>query len=260
MTEELAVCGLNAVLALGEYNPDNIKRLFIKEERMNLFGLLCKQLAEKKRPYKICDDNELEKICKSNHHQGIVAMIKYPDINVINQDDLDSWAQEGRTGVILHEVGNDHNLGLVARSAAFFDAPWIVVSGRNEEFRLTTSAYRMAEGGMEHVKVRTVNNTVSFLNSASKRLILIGTDVRARLRLKDLGSIIKNKTETLKFNGKPEGKRPGIAIVLGNEETGLPADIKDACTCIVRVSGTGLMNSLNVSAASALFLNEIYQL
>jgi TrmH RNA methyltransferase len=119
LTDELAVCGMNAVLAVGEYHPLTINRLFLREDRLNSFTGICKQLAERKRPYKICEDEELERVCKSVHHQGVVAMIEEPVIEPLSHDDLDLWSAEKKTGVLLHSVGNDHNLGAIARAAAF---------------------------------------------------------------------------------------------------------------------------------------------
>jgi TrmH RNA methyltransferase len=96
LTDELAVCGVNAVLALGEYHPETINRLFLREERLQTFSGICKQLAERKRPYKICEDGELERVCKSVHHQGVAAMIEEPVVSPLSQEDLDLWAAEGK--------------------------------------------------------------------------------------------------------------------------------------------------------------------
>ncbi|MDR1373574.1 MAG: RNA methyltransferase, partial [Treponema sp.] len=54
--------------------------------------------------------------------------------------------------------------------------------------------------------------------------------------------------------------RPGIALVLGNEETGLSPEVKENCSALVRIPGTGNIESLNVAQAAALFLHEIYEL
>jgi len=251
LTDELAVCGLNAVLALAEHHPETINRLFLREDRFRAFTGVCKKLAERKRPYKVCTDEELERICKSVHHQGVVAMIVDPVVEPLTREDLDLWASDGKTGIVLHEVGNDHNLGAITRAAAFFDAHFIVLNEHDSEARLSTSAYRVAEGGMEHVVVREISNTAAFLKDAAQKMVVIGTDIRARLRIGDLPSIVKEKAA---------GARPGIALVLGNEERGLPQNVKDNCTCIVRIPGTGNIESLNVSQAAALFLREIYDL
>jgi len=254
LTDELAVCGLKAALALAEYHPETINRLFMRQDRFSLFTRVCKKLAERKRPYKICEDEELERLCKSVHHQGVVMMIEEPVIEPLTREDLDLWAQEGKTGLVLHEVGNDHNLGAIARAAAFFDAHFIVVNEHDSEARLSTSSYRVAEGGMEHITVRKIGNTAAFLKDAARKILVIGTDIRARRRIGDLPGMVKD------WQAHSNSGRPGIALVLGNEETGLPQDVKDNCRCLLRVPGTGNIESLNVSQAAALFLHEIYDL
>ena len=254
LTDELAVCGLKAVLALAEYHPETINRLFLREDRFHLFTKLCKKLAERKRPYKTCQDDELERVCKSVHHQGVVAMVEEPAIEPLTREDLELWAEESKTGLVLHEVGNDHNLGAIARAAAFFDVHFIVLNENDNEARLSTSAYRVAEGGMEHVTVRKIGNTAAFLKDATRKIVVIGTDIRARRRIGDLPSIVKD------INAGSGGGRGGIALVLGNEEQGLPQNVKDNCSCLLRIPGTGYIESLNVSQAAALFLREIYDL
>jgi TrmH RNA methyltransferase len=257
LKDELAVCGMNAALAVVQYHPETINRLFLREDRLKSFTGICKQLAERKRPYKICEDEELERICKSVHHQGVVVMIEEPVIPPLGREELDLWAAEGKTGVILHSVGNDHNLGAIARAAAFFEASFIVLNEKDNEAQLTTSAYRVAEGGIEHLTIRKITNTAAFLKDAAKQLFIIGTDTRARRRISDLGGIIK----TINQRKKPESNiRPGIALVLGNEQTGLTQEVKDLCTCLLRIPGTGNIESLNVSQAAALFLHAIFEL
>ncbi|MDR0554632.1 MAG: RNA methyltransferase [Treponema sp.] len=251
LTMELAVCGYNAVAALGEYHPETINRLFFREDRLKQFAAVCKSLADRKRPYKICNDEELERICKSNRHQGVVAMIVEPEVEGATPADIDLWTSGAKTGLILHSVGNDHNLGAIVRSAAFFDAHFIVVNETDEEARLTTSAYRVAEGGMEHVVFRRVRNTAAFIRALSRSVVTIGAEPRARLRIGDIGALIREKGES---------KRSGVAVVVGNEETGLPREVKEVCSALVRIPGTGLMESLNVAQAATLFLHTLYEL
>ncbi|MCL2070084.1 MAG: RNA methyltransferase [Treponema sp.] len=252
LTDELAVCGLNAVFAAAENKAEQINRLFLREDRLQLFTALCKDLAERKRPYKFCEDEELEKICKSKHHQGVVAMILEPAPEPLSREDLEEWAEEGRLGLVLHSVGNDHNLGAIVRAAAFFEAKYVVISQGDSEARLTTSAYRIASGGMEHVTVRTVRDSAAFLKEASRHLLSIGTDPRARQRIGDLGRIIESR--------KNAGRRPGIALVLGNEEEGLPPEVKEACSVMARIPGTGLMESLNVAQTASIFMHRIFEM
>jgi TrmH RNA methyltransferase len=264
LTSELAICGFNAVAARGKYHPETINRLFLREDRLKDFTGICKNLAERKRPYKLCGDEELERICKTPRHQGVVAMIEEPVVENAEEEDLNLWAREAKTGLILHSVGNDHNLGAMVRSAAFFDAHFVVISAEDAEAQLTTSAYRVAEGGMEHVVFRRIRHTAGFLRALSKSVITIGAEPRARWRIRDLDTIIRDWRPPSAPGGPsraaPFSGRPGIALVVGNEETGLPWEVKEACTALVRIPGTGLIESLNVAQAATLFLHRIYEL
>lgn len=252
LTEELAVCGFNAVSALGTMHPQTINRLFLREDRFSLFTKVCKDLAARKRPYKVCEDEELERICKSSHHQGVVAMIEEPLVADMTQSDLDIWASEGAIGLVAHAIGNDHNLGAMARSAAFFGARYIVLSAADTEARLTTSAYRIAEGGMEHIIFKKVRNTAAFLKAASRKIITLGADPRARWRIRDMDVVVREKS--LGLTGSP-----GFALVIGNEETGLPPEVKEQCLSLMRIPGTGALESLNAAQAATLFLHELYE-
>ncbi|GHV83161.1 RNA methyltransferase [Spirochaetia bacterium] len=253
LVNELAVCGFNAVKAIAENHPEKVNRLFLREDRLEVFSGLCRSMAERKLPYKICDDEELERVCKTYHHQGIAAMIEEPAAVPLNRDDLDLWDRECKTGIVLHSVGNDLNLGAIVRAAAFFDVHFVVISELDECARLSTGAYRVAEGGMEFVHVRSVHRTDAFLKEASKRILVIGTDHRARRRIRDIPSLMETAE-----NGKP--CRQGMALVVGNEEAGLPQSVKDNCTALFRIPGTGFIESLNVAQASALFLHELFEL
>jgi TrmH RNA methyltransferase len=257
LTDELAVCGFNAVKAVAEYHGETINRLFLREDRLKSFTKICKSLAEQKRPYKICEDEELERLCKTTHHQGVVAMIEAPVMLPLSREDLEAWAEGGKTGLVLHSVGNDHNLGAIVRSAAFFDAAFVVISEGDSGAQLSTSAYRVAEGGMEHVTLRSIHNTSAFLKDASRALVTIGAEGRSRQRLCDIAKLVEEKAELLKT---PTKGRPGIAVVLGNEETGLPKEVKEKCAALMRIPGTGLMESLNVAQAATLFLYAIFEM
>ena len=111
---------------------------------------------------------------------------------------------------------------------------------------------------MEHVALRSIGNTAAFLKDASWHILTIGAEGRARQRLRDLGVILREKVASLSGNHRGAG-RPGVALVLGNEETGLPREVKEVCSVLFRIPGSGLMESFNVAQAASLFLHEFYE-
>ena len=90
--KELAVCGFEAVKALAAEHPEKISRLFFAGSRAKMFGSLCKYLAQRKRLYRLVQsDAELEKLCGSVHHQGVVAMIEEPHITAVTPKKLQCY-------------------------------------------------------------------------------------------------------------------------------------------------------------------------
>jgi TrmH RNA methyltransferase len=105
------------------------------------------------------------------------------------------------------------------------------------------------------VEFRSIRSPQAFLRSASKKLITIGTDPRARIRIRDLPALIKEQQK----QRSPGGNQPGIVLGAGNEETGLSGEVKEQCSILARVPGSGVIESLNVAQATALFLQELYE-
>jgi TrmH RNA methyltransferase len=241
ITGELCVCGYNAVAALCAVHPERVKRLFFSAERSTSFGAACKALAAAKRPYRIVEDEELERLSKSVRHQGVVAMCDPPCVSEAGADDVARWADSGERVAVLEDVGNDHNLGAIARSAAFFGIKTILLAGE-EGASLSTAAYRVAEGGMEYIEFYSTSDMAGLFKPGGG-FTLIGADSRGSVAFDDPKAF-------------PEGKR-GWGIVLGNEESGLTSGMRSLCARSVRIPGLGTVESLNVAQAAAVLFSRM---
>lgn len=242
--KELAVCGFEAVKTLAAYHPEKISRLFFTASRAPAFGKTCTYLAKQKRLYRLVpSDAELEKLCESVHHQGVVAMIQAPLIPLVSKETIAHWSTESAAVIVLDRVGNANNFGAIIRSAAFFGIENIVISAEEAQAGITASAYRIAQGGMEFVSIYTAPSAPAFLKQCSGRLTRIGTDHRAYHNLWDMRRIIQ-----------PD---EAVALVLGNEERGLSVEVKKLCDTLVKIRGTGAIESLNVAQAATLFFAEL---
>ncbi len=260
LSNELVICGFNAVKTLASTHPEEVNRFFLREEHLKKFTELCRLLAQKRHPYKLCDDEELERICKSPRHQGVVAMVPERIIQALDQKSFDDIIENGENILVLDSVGNDNNLGAIARSAAFFGVKHLIINQTDEEVYLTTSAHRVAEGGMEYVQVHSIRDIEHFLTDASKNMTVVGADHRAEKSLRELARIRKKAATGVHGAASARfglGAHIPVAIVLGNEERGLSAGARKACTGLVRIPGTGNMESLNVAQAANLFMYEL---
>ncbi len=234
---ELAVCGYESVKAIAAKRPDVVKRLFFTEARAGSFGGLCSILAKSKKIYRIVSPQELEKLSGTPHHQGVVAMIGLDSPKQADDSLVAGWIKSRAKIVVLDKVGDDHNLGSIARSAAFFGWDAMIIGRDDGAAAITTSAYRVARGALEHIPVYSDESAANFLARCSGRLPVFGADPRGKtvLAQADTGS-------------------GAFALVLGNEESGLSETVKKLCSCLLKIPGSGKIESLNVSQAAAVLL------
>ena len=234
---ELAVCGFEAVRTLATIHPEKLQRLYFTRERSFAFGGACKQLAARKRPYNVVEADELERLCGSVHHQGVVAMIEQPHLPALNSDITDGWLHARESALLLDRVGNANNLGAIVRSAAFFGFKNIIIPLDEAQSSVTTSAYRVAQGGMEFVQLYTVRSVTKLLSALQGKLVRLGTAVDARTPVSDIPQLCGGK---------------GALIVLGNEEHGISREVKQHCDALVTIpAASGAMGTMAGTAAFA---------
>jgi TrmH RNA methyltransferase len=66
-----------------------------------------------------------------------------------------------------------------------------------------------------------------------------------------IGTVLGKGTSTIERGARP------LALVLGNEETGVAAHTITACDDIVTIPGSGRVQSLNVAAAAAILIYDL---
>ena len=241
---EQAICGFAAVSALYAKRPEAIRRLFFDAARSRMCGEISRWLAANKKVYRQVAPEELEKVSGTVHHGGIVAIATAPEWVAPTQEEAEAWSLERKPIVLLDRIGNAHNLGAIARTAAFFGVKHLVIPEHPQQALPGEAAYRIAEGGLEHVKVWCVRDFVPFCRFISRTFALVGSTLDGE----PLTSLTREG-----LNGKLLAARP-TALVLGNEEEGIAPEVASICVRKVRIGGEGEVQSLNVSAAAAILI------
>lgn len=254
---ELAICGLAAVKALAKEHPESIRRLYFTSEKAKIFGDLCKLMAQKKSPYNLVQQDDLEKLSGTVHHQGVVAMVDFVEPDALTPSIIATWIENNESALLLDRIGNANNFGAIIRSAAFFGIKNIIISTNEVQSAITTSTYRVAQGGMEYVKVYAVRSMARLLQDMQGKMVRIGTDVRGKTSVSQLGSLCENK--------------PAL-IVLGNEEHGISQIVKENCDHLIVIPSSFMclekkikaedtpVESLNVAQAATIILYEVSKL
>ena len=230
------ICGLRAVAALFARRPDDVQRLFYLDARRTVAGPYCATLARARKPYRMVEEPELTKIAGTAHHGGLAAVAKPREIAFLDA----AKPPRGRVLLVLDGIGNPHNLGAIARSAAFFGVTSLLFSEAPGHAMPSDAAYRTAEGGLEWLDLYRTRDLPRALTVLTPHFRSVAATLSA---------------EALPLADLPRD-RP-IALVLGREEDGVSADVLAACRRQVRIAGSGRVQSLNVAQAAAVLLHDL---
>ena len=233
--DELRLHGLNAILAVHARRPGAIRKVWLREDRLPALQSLLKWCAAHRVGYRLVGDEDLRKLASTTHHEGVVA-----DVLREEPQGLTTWLRalpEGPCCALwLDGVGNPHNLGAILRSAAHFGAGAMLLP-KDAPLALSGAAARVAEGGAEavpFVRMGRSDNAIAQLRGAGFRLA---------------ATVVRGGSD-LFVAALPER----LVFVLGAEGEGMDPALASACDLRVSIPGSGAVESLNVSAATAVLL------
>jgi RNA methyltransferase, TrmH family len=223
------------VTALFERDPRRVERLFFEDKVKGDIGPFCRTLARARKPYRQVDKAELARVAGTPLHGGIVAIAAPQPMADFDRNAARIWANNGKPLLILDGIGNPHNLGAIARSAAFFGLERLVLADRPDQALPSDASYRVAEGGLEHLDLYRAPLPAALF------------ELRPAYRV--IGTAPGHGPVPDRLESGPP-----VALVFGNEETGLDPATIAACDQIWSIPGSGRMQSLNVAAAAAILL------
>lgn len=153
--------------------------------------------------------------------------------------------------VILDNIRSTHNVGSILRTADGFGAEQVFFAGYtpyptqpddtrlpHESRKITSAIHKTALGAEETLNISLFDNTANAIETAKN----LGFVVAA----------IEQSQNSIKIqNYSPPDK---IAVVLGNEVSGISSDTLALCDVILEVPMFGQKESFNVSVAAAISL------
>ncbi len=232
---ELRLYGLNAVRAVFARRPQAIRKLYLLEARIPQLQPLLKWCVANRIGYRVVEEPDLQKLASSAHHEGVVA-----DVLREEPASLTAWLRDLPAGpccaLWLDGVGNPHNLGAILRSAAHFGVAAVLLA-KHSTLALSGAAARVAEGGGEHVP-----------------FVRLGREDNAIAQLHGAGFVV---AATLARGGADVFATtlpPRLVYVVGAEGEGLAAPLAAASDLKLSIPGSGVVDSLNVAAATAVLL------
>jgi len=236
---EVKVAGVHACHAVFNKRPTSIIRAYVTDERMKEFSQMLSWCAKERKAYHVVIAEDLDKIAGTVHHEGVCLLTKRPPTPPAAELVKELVKQKGpQCLIVLEAIHNPHNLGAFMRVAAHFGATAILAGGLASK-GLTAAAYRTAEGGAESVPLAVMTSL---------------KDVLAELRAAGFAVLA---TSGRSEHGLYQGELPRrCAILFGAEREGLSPNAMKHADKVLKIPGTGAVESLNLSCAGATVLGE----
>lgn len=186
------------------------------------------------------DRRRLDTLCQGRSHQGVAAYVtpyRYREV----ADILALAAEKGQRPflILLDEIEDPHNLGSIIRTAELAGAHGVVIPKRRS-VGVNATVFKTSAGAVNHLAVAKVSNLAREIDLLKKEGIFVyGADMGGK---------------SLSYNTNFSG---GVALVIGNEGSGLSRLVREKCDAIVSIPMMGKVNSLNASVAAGILMYEV---
>lgn len=175
----------------------------------------------------------------SKNHQGVLAYVSPISYHKL-EDIIPQVFEKGELPfiLILDRVTDVRNFGAIARSAYCAGVHALVIPDSGSA-QITDDAIKTSAGALHHIPVcreKNMKTTMELLNQSG--LITVGCSEKGKHLLHQLNLKVP------------------VAIIMGNEETGIADDIIKRCTHLAKIPLDFGIQSLNVSVAAGIAVYE----
>ena len=226
--------GLRATAAVLAHRPEAVVRAYVDESARGVYGDALRALAQRRVAYRLVAATELDRVAGARHHEGICLLVRPRPT-----PDLEAWlagCPPAALALALDGVTNPHNVGAIARSAAHFGVAGLWAT---TEVSPHGAAARVAEGAFEVLPTFSGARIAPVLARLARAgFAAVGASPDAARSVYDVA--LPRRT----------------LFVLGSEQGGLSEELRGALEEVVRVPGTGAVESLNVSVTAGVLMAE----
>lgn len=193
-------------------------------------------------PLQFVGAGDLKTLVGSVVHQGVVARVgPYPYTDLNEMIKPDPAPDSGKFLLMLDSIQDPQNLGALLRTALCVGVDGVILPKDNCAVP-TPAVSKASAGALEHIRLSRVTNLVQTIKQCQKSgFWIMGLQKEARQSI---------------FTGDLGGS---IAIVLGGEQKGIRPLVSRHCDFLFAIPQQGPVQSLNVSAAGAVALYEVWR-
>jgi len=235
---DLIIYGINPVkeaLSNGNVIQIHISENFAKNKRVIE---IIKAAENNNKSIEIIDNNTFKNKFGFNHGQTIAAKISL-NFNLHIEDIINTESGKNSNILIIDKVQDPRNLGALIRSAESAGFDGIIISSNNSA-KINSTVAESSSGAISHIPLITNQN----INQLIKKLKdynywVVGLDMDGDKEYKNYD-----------FTGN-------VALVIGNEGSGISKLTKSLCDQIYKITMYGKTESLNVSVAAGIMMFQM---
>ncbi len=240
MIKQNYIYGANPVMECIKANTYKIDHIFLLNlNNQKLMNLINKYNIK----YFIKQKNELDKLCETPKHQGVIAFISNWKTYSLEEIVKKAKIKEAKPlFIILDQIEDPHNFGAIIRISDLFNVSGIIILSVRQS-QLNPIVAKVSSGGFNYVSVCVVKN----LTNAIKYL-------------KDNGFWIYSTSfseKSVPFDSL-NYDTPTV-LILGNENKGVSKRLLNESDYQIHIPTNGHIDSLNVSCATSILVYEIWK-
>ena len=168
-------------------------------------------------------------------HQGIILDIpdyQYKELKYVLNNDP-SFV------VLLDHLEDPHNLGAIIRTCEAAGVAAIIMP-KDRQVQINSTVMKTSVGTLDNMDIVSVSNLVNAIDTLKQNgFWVVGTALEDSVDYREID-----------YSGK-------IALVIGNEGSGMSQLVKKNCDFIAKIPMYGTTNSLNASVAAGIMIYEV---
>lgn len=228
--------GIYPILEALQANRRKFYKLFVnlKNNKENKILGFCQQ---NKIPIEYITEEKLVNMSQSEQHQNFV--LHCSKLPLFSLNELLNTKKNKNLWVALSQLQNVQNIGAILRSCVYFGVDTVFLS-KHQTAAISNTISKISAGAMERVKFCLVSNFNYLIDNLKKKNFwIVGTSLNGKIFTKQI---------------VPDN----CLLLLGNEKQGIKKLTEKKCDFLWKIEGANSIQSLNVAAAAAIFINHIY--
>ena len=239
--EKEKIVGVHAVRILLKVRPFDVYEIYLSDEKSKKFISIIEDAKKNKISIQKISNEKIYEITNVKSHQGVLAIAKKKK-DIYEKDLISLLKKKSKNQIllVLDEVSDPRNFGACLRICDAYNVSAVIIKDHNS-VKINETVKKVAAGSAETTPIVKVKNISRVLNVLKKNDYWI------------YGATENSKNDINNVNFKIP-----VALVIGGESRGLRKKTLECCDFTIKISMSGVVESLNMAVATGIIINAIH--